>query len=831
MLVLLGIPALTALAQGLNRAIPLAAQEITLTPLPSNTPSPEGNLFLPASRISGQAIQPDVIRSRPVDINFGVLPANNSLTAGNAMDTLTLNLFDDAVFTSQKLQLENSTIQSDGYVWVGNVIGDEYGQAVLAVGGGQMEGFVQTRDAFYQITWSDGGHIANQIDPARFVSLVDDSVIPPERPEATSLAGESIVSAAAANIYIIDLLVVYSDDARLDQGGTPAIQNAITAAVAATNQSYLNSGINQRLRLVHTAEVTYTETNNMNTDLNRVTSSGDGFIDNVHSLRNTYAADMVTFVTNQNSQATGICGLGWLFTPPINTGFAGYAFNIVARDCLPGGRTLAHELGHNMGAAHDVANAGGAGAYSYSYGYRDPEGRFRDIMAYSNGCAYPCPSVNYFSNTTRKLDARPIGTSSANTALTLNNTAPVVAAFRGGGGSVSPTATPGNPNVTVPPTPSPTGVPVCEISVAASDSAGLINAIVTANNTSANTICLTSSVYTFTSGTYSSAYSYGSSALPHLESNITIVGNGASLLRSGAALFRFFYVDFGSLNINNLRMLNGRVSNSNAFLVGGAIFNSATLNVADSYFSDNIATYGGAIYNWGSATIKDTIFTGNSAYYGGAFAAANGISIVNIERSVFQENSATSGSAIYADSYQGSPSNVQVSVDASCFIRNAGTAVDVDEDDPAQNINADGNWWNSSNGPGLDDGSRQAGDVIDAARVDEVPFVTVLPDYCDLPAPFDGSAPQRNYFTTSTPTLTWTRVTSAQSYVIQIADNNAFNNAFTDTVLAAQLPYTVPVPNALSNGFYYWRVAACQAANGTVCGAYSAADSFTVKAS
>jgi len=814
---LLGIPALTALAQGfgLNRVMPLAAQEITRTPAPGD------GLFLPTTRLSSQSLEPNVIRSRPIEINFGVLAANNTSAANNtAMDSLTFNLFEDAVFTSQKLRQENSTIQSDGYVWVGNVVGDEYGQAILAVGGGLVEGFVQTRDAFYQITYSGGGQVANQIDPARFVSLVDDSVIPPASPEETSLSGGGAVSIAAANIYIIDVMVVYTTEAMTAQGGTTAMQNAITAAVAATNQAYLNSSINQRIRLVHTAEVAYTETGNMNTDLSQVTN---GNVANVHSLRNTYSADLVTFITNQ-AQA-GICGLGWLFQPSLNPNFAPYGFNVVKQSCLTGGRTFAHELGHNMGAAHDAANAGSAGAYAYSYGYRDPEGRFRDIMAYSNGCSYPCPTVSYFSNITRKLDGRPIGTTSANNALTLNNTAPAIAALRGGGGSVSPTATPGNPNVSVPPTPAPTGVPGCEITVAASDSVGLINAINTANSTSANVICLTSSVYTFTSGPYSSGYSYGSSALPHIVSNITILGNGASLLRSGASLFRFFYIDYGSLTINGLRMLNGRVADTNAFLVGGAIFNyyGSTLNVANSYFSDNVATYGGAIYNWGSATIKDTIFTGNSAYYGGGLYVRSGLPLLPIERTVFQENSANNGSAIYTQNGGG---GTQISIGASCFIRNTGTAVDVDETNPiAVIINADGNWWNSTNGPSLDSGARQAGDVIDAARVNAPSFVTVLPDYCDLPEPFDGSAPSQNYFNTPTQNLTWTRIPTAQSYVIQISDSNTFTNLIVNQPVIGET-----YPANLGNGFYYWRVAACNAANGTSCGLYSPIESFTVKA-
>ena len=57
----------------------------------------------------------------------------------------------------------------------------------------------------------------------------------------------------------IDLMVVYTDDARLTAGGTTNMVNMINLAVSETNTGYERSNIIQRMNLVHTAEVSYVD--------------------------------------------------------------------------------------------------------------------------------------------------------------------------------------------------------------------------------------------------------------------------------------------------------------------------------------------------------------------------------------------------------------------------------------------------------------------------------------------------------------------------------------------------------------------------------------------
>src|SRR5689334_4130897 len=69
--------------------------------------------------------------------------------------------------------------------------------------------------------------------------------------------------------YVIDLMAVYTPQAKANRGGDAAIQSLIQSAVDVTNQALYDSLIPITIRLVHAEEITYTTSGDLSTDEDR----------------------------------------------------------------------------------------------------------------------------------------------------------------------------------------------------------------------------------------------------------------------------------------------------------------------------------------------------------------------------------------------------------------------------------------------------------------------------------------------------------------------------------------------------------------------------------
>jgi hypothetical protein len=207
-----------------------------------------------------------------------------------------------------------------------------------------------------------------------------------------------------------------------------------------------NSGINNvTFRLVHTTKVSYTETGNVATDLSRLSGSNDGYMDNVHALRDQYGADIVSLIVGTSTSA---CGMGYINSSPTSYSAAN-AFNVSVYGCVVGNLTLAHECGHNMGLRHDWFVDPSTTPCSHHHGYVNQvaiaqgtasptSARWRTIMAYTDQCTsvgIGCPKINMWSNPTLTYNGdvvgSPIGTAQpSHEAYAFYRMACLVAAFR-----------------------------------------------------------------------------------------------------------------------------------------------------------------------------------------------------------------------------------------------------------------------------------------------------------------------------------------------------------------------------------------------------------------
>lgn len=268
----------------------------------------------------------------------------------------------------------------------------------------------------------------------------------------STASAQATASATAASGPVVDVMIAYTTGFATGLGSDSAAQTRLNYLVAYANQSYVNSKVNLRIRLVKTVKVSYpdnTLNDNALYDLSGFDGSGNSVtipasLSTLPTLRVQYGADQVALVRKYDHATNGSCGIAWLN----GAGAVG-----VVQDDYPAGmavvsdgsssgffcedKSLTHELGHTMGLAHDIANASKdssnnpiPGAYSYSYGYKTSVSGntgFGTIMAYEDSSQ---ESVQVFSSPNLLCQNVPCGVANqADNARTLSQTASVVATF------------------------------------------------------------------------------------------------------------------------------------------------------------------------------------------------------------------------------------------------------------------------------------------------------------------------------------------------------------------------------------------------------------------
>lgn len=236
-------------------------------------------------------------------------------------------------------------------------------------------------------------------------------------------------AATMAPVTVVDVMVLYTPQARARAGGATVLNAEIDLAVAEANLVFENSRANVRVRLVHRGEIDYEESGTITTDLARLRTPNDGFLDFVPALREQHAADLVCVVTETGSDF-GFYGL--------QGPSAANAFSVIRWSYLTGDYFFPVVLSFNFGCQLERPYADSVGAFPFSFGYtaRTDSGWVSSIDAF-DGTRLP-----YFSSPdivlggTNDIPSFRLGVpdgvpGAANNTKTLNLTAPIVAAFRG----------------------------------------------------------------------------------------------------------------------------------------------------------------------------------------------------------------------------------------------------------------------------------------------------------------------------------------------------------------------------------------------------------------
>jgi peptidyl-Asp metalloendopeptidase len=372
----------------------------------------------------------DALAADPASAQIDVVMANAAaLQADTQSLTLDLDVGGPVKLTALR---SNAYFADDGsLIWQGSiaetalkremtkneVAEDALNSVILVRNGDKITGNVRVMGQLFKI---------RPLHDARHVVVeVDENAMPLDHPPADyrklfeqAAPLPSMDAKATAANTVIRVLVNYTASAASASGD---INGLINLAVAESNQGYTNSGVQITLQLAAKSQVTYTQSGSFNTDLTRYRGTSDGYMDTIHSQRNTNTADVAVLLINNSSS----CGLASAIGATASTAFATAHW-----DCATGYYSFAHEIGHLQSARHDPTNDPTNTPYAYGHGYQSTAGGWRTIMAYACSST-SCTRINYWSNPNKTYGGRAMGTTTRNdNARVLNNTRATVAGFR-----------------------------------------------------------------------------------------------------------------------------------------------------------------------------------------------------------------------------------------------------------------------------------------------------------------------------------------------------------------------------------------------------------------
>ena len=309
-------------------------------PRPANAPPPlEPRAGAKDDASGGKSLDTPAAQRRIVGIAKDQLARARGRASAGSAARLRLNLLDGVDMTAV---IERTAPTSRGYSLAGHIAGmKDVSSVVLVVNGAVVAGDVWTPQGHYTIRAAGGGsYLIEKTDPAERKPLAEP--IPPPG-SARDAAPTSRDAANQDSGSTIDIFAFWTQGARLDAGGLRNMQALVDLAVAGANEAYLASDIQTRLNLVGATEVHYDYEGANQTEgrtwIDHLRKADDGYMTEVHDVRDTYSSDLVHLFVGLGETDVGGKAILW---GPFGLSIAGRV------------RTFVHEVGHNMGLHHDA---------------------------------------------------------------------------------------------------------------------------------------------------------------------------------------------------------------------------------------------------------------------------------------------------------------------------------------------------------------------------------------------------------------------------------------------------------------------------------------------
>jgi hypothetical protein len=386
-------------------------------------------------------------------------------TPSSESPKITVALNQSTVLTIHRTSVE---IKSSMCIWHGTVEGTEAPATIMLWPDGQMAGSVQHEGRLYSIRHL-GGEMHAMVEmsaermpqehapmPTRLrtndASLRDDPLVnqgdastlrpptkdmPPGKRSRTlgskkdrqlALAASKLKDAAAKtqkdiltsrpNDTVIDVIVAYTKKAASNYSDVK--RELVDLSIEEANESFRQSGIGQvKLRLVHAYQTDYVEEGAHFDHVWRFADKGDGYMEEIHPLRDKYRADVAILIVDDPKG----CGLATRVFAE-----ASEAFAVVHHECAASTYTVAHEIGHIIGARHDLNLDKNMNPFPYGHGFVNGT-KWRDIMSYKESCG-GCPRLPVWSNPNISVQGVVAGTADLDNARVIAEQAARVAAFR-----------------------------------------------------------------------------------------------------------------------------------------------------------------------------------------------------------------------------------------------------------------------------------------------------------------------------------------------------------------------------------------------------------------